>query len=72
MKSIKFINEPKKPHQSAGLFRFSETPPPWGEGRGFLLLVQGQVNGDGNGNGSTDHRVVTNTQEAHHLNVSGH
>ena len=38
----------------------------------FLLLVQSQVDGNSDGNGSTYHRVVTNTQEAHHLNVSGH
>ncbi len=39
-------------------------------GVSLLLLVQRQVDGYGDGNGSTYHGVVTDTQEAHHLNVS--
>ena len=37
-----------------------------------LLLVQGEVNGHSHRNGSTHHRVVTHTEEAHHLYVSRH
>ena len=39
-------------------------------GEAFLLLVQGEVDSNGYRNGSTYHRVVTHTQEAHHLYVS--
>ena len=35
-----------------------------------LFLVQGEVDSYGDSHGSTHHRVVTNTQEAHHLDVS--
>ena len=35
-----------------------------------LLLVQGEVDSNGYGYGSTHHWVVTHTEEAHHLNVS--
>ena len=35
-----------------------------------LLLVQCEVDSYGDSHGSTYHWVVTNTQEAHHLNVS--
>ena len=37
-----------------------------------LLLVQGQVNLDGDADSSTHHGVVTDAEEAHHLNVSRH
>ena len=44
--------------------------------RGFLCMLKGLLshsllNGNGNSNGSTYHRVVTHTEEAHHLNVCG-
>ena len=37
-----------------------------------LLLVQCEVEGNGDSHRSTNHRVVAHTQEAHHLNVSRH
>ena len=35
-----------------------------------LLLVDSEVDSYGNSNSSTYHRVVTHTEEAHHLYVS--
>ena len=40
--------------------------------RRLLLLVQGEVDGHGDGDCGADHRVVTDAKEAHHLDVSGH
>ena len=37
-----------------------------------LLLVQSEVEGNGDSHRSTYHRVVAHTQEAHHLDVSRH
>ena len=37
-----------------------------------LLLVQCEVEGNGDSHRSTYHRVVAHTQEAHHLDVSRH
>ena len=37
-----------------------------------LLLVQSEVNVDGTSHRATYHRVVTDAEEAHHLNVGGH
>ena len=35
-----------------------------------LLLVEGEVDSNGDSHCCTYHRVVTHTEEAHHLNVS--
>jgi hypothetical protein len=38
----------------------------------ILFLVQEEVNLNGASNGATNHRVVTDSEESHHLNVSRH
>ena len=51
-------------------FGFIDSPK--GKQECILLLVQGEVDGNSYRYGSTHHRVVTHTQEAHHLNVGRH